>query len=67
MKGLKAIAKKTQTATSTDRSTWVSLYYSIEKDTAYMSGGDGRFFMTHLINPCTEKDIEKTVHYVLSL
>lgn len=61
MKGLKALAK----ATASGRT--VPLYYSIKEDKVYTEEGNGRFFLTNLINKNTEKDIEKTVHYMMSL
>ena len=61
MKGLKALSDKTKNVFVNDRSSWITLYYSIAKDTVYTKDGEGRFFMTYLINPCTPKDIEKTV------
>ena len=59
MKGLKAIAKKSQNITS--RQTWMPLYYSISEQKAYTTDGNGRQFVTYLINPNTEKDIENAI------
>lgn len=67
MKGLKTVAKKTQNAIYNNRSTWVSLFYNISEDKVYTAAGDGRFYMTDLINPCTEKDVEKAVYEMLSM
>ena len=67
MKGLKAIAKATQKINFKDRSTWIPLYYSIREDKAYTTDGDGRYFMTNLINPQTEEDIREAIEYGLNV
>ena len=67
MKGLKALAQATQNILWNDKSTWIPLYYSIREDKVYTKEGENRFFITNLINPQTEKDIEKTVNFGLSL
>ena len=67
MKGLKALAKATQSVLWNDKSTWIPLYYSIEEDKVYIKEREDRIFITNLINPQTEKDIEETVNFGLSL
>ena len=67
MEGLKAIARKTQNINFKDKSTWIPLYYSITEKKAYTTEGQGRYFMTNLINPQTEKDIEETIVYCLNM
>ena len=67
MKGLKALAKATQNILWNDKSTWIPLYYSIEEDKVYTKEREDRIFITNLINPQTERDIEETVNFGLSL
>lgn len=67
MKGLKAVAKATQNIIQKDRSTWIPLYYNVSEDKVYMEPGDGRYLMTTLINTCTEKDVEESVHYFMNM
>lgn len=67
MKGLKALSKKTQSITNTNFGSWIPLYYDIAKDTVYDRPAPDRFLLTHLINPCTEKEIEKTVYKMLAM
>lgn len=64
MKGLKTVAKATK---GIDWDSRIPLYYSIEKQTAYTKEGEGRDFVTWLINENTEKDIEKAVNRWLSM
>lgn len=61
MKNLDRIAKLTHGIVQKDRSTWVKLYYSIEKRTVYDRPGEGRFYVTDLINVHTPKDVQETV------
>ncbi len=63
MKGLTALANATQKIDCKDKSTWIPLYYSIKEDKVYPFDGEGRWFVTNLINPQTEKDIENTVKW----
>ena len=65
MKGLKKLSKMTESIIQKDRSTWIPLYYSIREDTVFASEGEGRFFITTLINKNSPKDIEETVHWGL--
>lgn len=60
MKGLKKLAELSQTER-------VQVFYDILKDTVYSTPGENRFYLTDLINPNTEKDIEETVKYIMSL
>jgi len=67
MKGLKTVAKATQNIIQKDKSTWVPLYYNVSEDKVYMKPGDRRYLLTTLINVCTEKDIEESVHYFMNM
>ena len=64
MKGIKQFSKKTQEMKYGDQ---IPLYYDIANDTVYRTAADGRFLMTYIINPCTPKEIEQTVHYFLNM
>ena len=55
MKGLKRIADLSKTQR-------VSLYYSFEKDTVYDKPGDGRYYVTDLINENAPDDIKDAVN-----
>ena len=61
MKNLKRIAELTKSIVQKDRSTWVNLYYSIEKHTVYDRPGDGRLYVCDLINVNTPKDVQEAV------
>ena len=61
MKGLKKVGNATKRTTSTNRASWVSLYYSISEDTVYTEAGNGRYFVTDLINPNTTNEIQEAV------
>ena len=61
MKNLKRISKASQSITTGDRATWISLYYSIADDAVYPCEGEGRYFVSNLINPNTEADIVEAV------
>lgn len=67
MKGLKALSRKTQIIQSTKRGSWIPLYYDIAKDTVYDRPTPDSFFLTYLINPNTERDIEETVHKMMAI
>lgn len=67
MKGLKAIATQTKNIKQDDTSTWIDLYYSIDKQTAYTRPGEGRTLVTRLIRPNTEKEIRDAINRWLSL
>lgn len=62
MKGLKAVAKATQNVDVRDKSTWVSLYYDYKTQTLCVKPGENRYFITQLINPCTEQDVLETYY-----
>lgn len=64
MKGLKAAAMATKGINWDNR---IPLYYSIEKQTVYTKDRKDRYFVTWLINECTEKDIEKAVNRWLNM
>ena len=66
-KNLDTIAKKTKRIKSTDRSTWISLYYSISDKAAYTEDGVGRYFVTNLINENSPKDIQDAISRWLSM
>lgn len=61
MKNLKQVSKASQNINSRDRLTWLTLFYSYEKDSVYTTSGQGRYKVTDLINPNTEKDIQDIV------
>ena len=67
MKGLKALSRKTQDVESTKRDSWIPLYYDIAKDTVSDKPTEDNFFLAYLINPNTEKEIEKTVYQMMSM
>ena len=67
MKGLKSLSRKTQSVKSTKRGSWIPLYYDIAKDTVYDRPTEDNFFLTYLINPNTEKEIEETVHRMMAM
>lgn len=67
MKNVKRLSQLTQKINYRDRSTWVTLYYSVAKDAVYSEPGEGRFKMCDLINPNTEKDIIESVHYFMNM
>lgn len=67
MKGLKTVASATKNINIKDPLTYIPLYYSVLEDTVYMQDGENRYFMTNLINPQKEKDIEEAVHYFLNM
>lgn len=67
MKGLKTVSKASQNILFNDPSTYIKLYYSVKEDKVYMKEGESRYFMTNLINPNTEKDIERTVNYFMNM
>lgn len=57
MKGLSAIAKKTQGA----KGAMIPLYYSIGQDKVSTEQKDGFYLVTYLINPNTPEQIKKAV------
>lgn len=61
MKNINNVVKKSQSIVCGNRSTWLPLYYSFEKDSVYTSAADGRFLVTTLINTNTSKDIIEAV------
>ena len=63
MKGLSAISKATKSIKQGDRGTWVSLYYSIDKDTVYSKDGADRYYVTDLIRPQTGNEIKEAVEH----
>ena len=65
IKGVKAIADATKEIGTLINC--VPLYYNIEEKKVYSQPGSDRFFLTNLINPCSEKDVIETVQYVLSM
>ena len=64
MKGLKTISKLTESRGYGQRT---PLYYNIEEHKAFTEPGDGRFFITYLINYNTPKQIEETINYILRM
>lgn len=67
MKNLKRIAELTKQIDQKDRCTWVKLYYSIEKQAVYDRPGDGRLYVTDLINVNTPKDVQDAVEWWLRM
>lgn len=67
MKNVNELSEMTQNINSRDRSTWITLYYSIQDDAVYSSPKKGAFKVTELINPNTEKEIVGTVKWWMSL
>ena len=65
MKGLKEVALATRG--TVQGMVEIPLYYSIREDKVYTSDGDGRYFVTNLINPNTEEDIKRAVRRWLSM
>lgn len=63
MKNVNNVVKKSQNIINKDRSTWLPLYYSFEKDSVYTTAADGRFLVTNLINPNGFEDIIKVVEH----
>ena len=61
------MAKKTQSINCKDKDTWVKLYYSVREDRVFSEEGECRYFMTNLINPQSEKDIEEAVHVFMNM
>ena len=63
MKNVNKIAQLTQNTRSSDRNSWVILFYSFKDDAVYTeeNGKGGRYFVTFLINPCTASDIKEAV------
>lgn len=63
MKNARRIAEMTHNIIQKDLSTWITLYYSIEKDAVYCTPGEGRYKVCRLLNVNTEKDIEEAVDF----
>ena len=63
MKNTKEVADMTQRIDSWDKSTWVTLYYSIQDDAVYATPTNGAHKICELINPNTESDIIDTVEW----
>lgn len=61
MKNINNVVKKSQAILCEDRSTWIDLFYDIEKDTVYTTAGANRSKVTTLINPNTAEDIKEAV------
>jgi len=61
MKNTYKVAVLSKNINNGDRSTWLPLYYSFKENAVYTSDGKGRMFVTNLINPNTETDIEEAV------
>lgn len=67
MKNLKRVSKASQEIIQGDRSTWLPLYYDIEKDTVYIKPGENRHRLTELIRPCSEEEISAAVNRIMAL
>lgn len=61
MKNLSIVVKKSQTILCEDWSTWLPLYYSVDKDAVYTTASDDRVLVTKLINPCSADNIIEAV------
>ena len=60
MKNLKEIAEKSKYGK-------VKLYYSIKENAVFDTPGEGRFYVTELINENGPEQIQKTVEFFMSL
>ena len=67
MKGLKTLSEKSKKIVTRDRASWVKLFYSPSEDKVYDTDGEGRFFLTNLINENSPKDIEEAVRKMMAL
>ncbi len=67
MKGLKTLSEKSKKIVTRDRASWVKLFYSPLEDKVYDTEGEGRFFLTNLINENSPKDIEEAVKKMMAL
>ena len=67
MKGSKEVSVLTKNIISSDRTSWIELYYNISKDEVSTKAGSGFFKVTDLINYNSERDIIETVNYFMSL
>lgn len=66
MKNLKKVAEESRinmnfAMTMGNNNMWLPLYYSDEKDAVFTEPGKGRELVTHLLNPCTEKEIKEII------
>ena len=65
MKNINKVSKMTQGIRSTDRTTWLPLFYSIQEDAVYTTPGNDRYEVTCLIKPNTPEDIKQAVNRFL--
>lgn len=63
MKGARKIAKMTKDINVKDKSTWISLYYDCKNKMLTTEPGGNSYYITELINPCTEKDVEEAYYH----
>lgn len=63
MKNVKQVAERTNNIISRDRSTWITLYYSIQDDAVYAEPINGTHKVCDLLNPNTEQDIIDTIEW----
>ena len=61
MKGLKAIAKKSQNIKQTDRTTWIKIYFDFATQTVSTKQTESNCYVTQLINPNSEEDIQEAI------
>jgi len=61
MKGLKSIARKSQSIKQQDRSTWIKIYYDFSTDTVSTKATANNCLVTQLINPNSEDDIKEAI------
>jgi hypothetical protein len=60
MKNIQTVVKATQKGRT-------PLYYSPSTDTVYTEAGEGRFYLTDLLQPHTPDQVEETVNFFMSL
>ena len=65
MKGLKSVAKQSKKASQDNWSSYIPLYYSIEKDTVRTTQAAGYHFVTNLIRENTEEESREAVRRFL--
>lgn len=65
MRNVKSVSKRTSGIGATVSS--MPLYYSVRDDAVYTEPSRGRFFITDLIRPNSEREIINAVKYFLSL
>lgn len=67
MKNLDRIAELSKRINQKDKTTWIKLYYNIEKKAVYDRPGKDRFFVCDLIRDNSPEDIKEAVNFWLKL